>query len=75
MACEWISNCMGRNGNPFNFTEWRAIVKAWHNKWMIKKGEPYVYQVLKNSDGFYVFKAIPEIHAICIKYDIYPCEC
>lgn len=74
-ACEWISNSIDKWGNPFTFAEWRAIVKAWRSNWMIRKGEPYVLQVLKNSDDFWTFKAIPEIHAICLKYDIYPCDC
>lgn len=74
-ACEWINNSMSKWGNPFTFTEWRAIVKARLNKWIIKKGDPYLLQVNVNSDGLYTFKAIPEIHAICIKYDIYPCDC
>lgn len=74
MAAEWIYNCWSKNGNPFTFTEWRTIVKAKNNNWKIKMGDSYIKQI-NQGDDFYVFRAIPELHAICLKYDIYPCDC
>lgn len=74
MASEWIHNCWSKNGNPFTFTEWRAIVKAKNNKWKIKMDDPYIKQINKGDD-FYIFRAIPELHTICLKYNIYPCDC
>ena len=57
----------------FTFTELRKIVKARRNGWKIKKGEKYIRQnnVDETSGDFYTYKAIPAIHDICIKNDVY----
>ncbi len=68
-ACEWIGEIL--HDIPFTFAERRAIVKARKNGWIIKKGERYIVQNGVQDGEFYVFKAIPAIHEICIEYDIY----
>ncbi len=68
-ACEWLSESL--NDYAFTFSERRAIVKARKNRWMIKKGEKYIVQNNVQDGEFYVFKAIPAIHKICIEHDIY----
>jgi hypothetical protein len=50
--------------------EIKSITEAGENNFKIKKGNPY-YKQINTEDGFCVFRAIPEIHKICIKYDLY----
>ena len=54
------------------FAERRVIVKARKNGWRIKKGQRYVRQFNTYSGDTWTFRAIPEMHDICAKYDIYP---
>lgn len=68
-ACEWIRESL--NDYDFTFTERRTIVKARRNGWMIKTGEKYFVQNNVQDGEFYVFKAIPAIHEICLEHDIY----
>jgi hypothetical protein len=57
-------------GMKLTISEKRAIIRAKNNNYRINKGDIYIRQCVKN-DGIYTFKAIPEIHEICIKHDIY----
>lgn len=70
-ACEFIFNGDYRYG--YTFTEFRAISIARRKCYRIVKGEKYIRQY--NSDSTsgetYTFRAIPEIHEICIKYRLY----
>jgi hypothetical protein len=70
--CE-ASQFLTIDGLPLGLTfkELRAVVTARKNIWKILKGEIYLRQCCKDGD-VYTFRAIPEIHEICIKYDIYP---
>lgn len=54
------------------FAEYRAIVRAKWNDWKIVPGQIYerVSDVYEGEIG--QFCQIPEINAICIKYDLYP---
>lgn len=70
MACEFIFN-NGIDGNGFTRPELRAISKARRNKCKILKGEEYIKQNNVCDGEFYMFKAIPAMHDICIKYDMY----
>lgn len=70
MACEFIRSHDWWWSDRFTFAELRQIVKARKKGWKILKGEKYIRQTCKN-DHIYAFKAIPEIHKICIKYDMY----
>lgn len=54
------------------FTEYRSVVKAKQNNSRILKGETYLRQFNRDdSNNTWVFRAIPEIHEICIKYKLY----
>ena len=54
------------------FAEKRVLAKARMNKWKIQKGEKYMRITGTNCDGkIYDSKVIPEIDAICRKYDAY----
>ena len=48
-----------------------AVERAKENGWKIKKGQPYIRQNNKMDGELYIFKAIPEIHDICIMHDLY----
>jgi len=69
MASEWLTEC--DDAMLFTFAERRQIVIARRNGWRIKKGEKYVKQFTKCCGDIGTFRAIPAIHAICVKYKIY----
>jgi len=69
-ASDWLLN-EGINGFGFSFAELREIVIARRNGWKIKKGEKYIRQRGKYDGDLYTFKAIPAIHKICLKYNLY----
>lgn len=56
------------------FSELRKIVEARKTDFTIHKGEKYLCQVLVDGSDKWTFRAIPEMHKICLKYDLYP-EC
>lgn len=66
-ACEWIREDI----SGFEFAELRKIVMARKNGWKIKKGQRYIKQINICDGDFYVYKAIPDIHDICIEHDIF----
>lgn len=69
-ACNWILNT-GIDGMGFSISEKRAIVKARRNKWKITKGQKYIRQSNIKDGDLYTFKAIPELHELCLKHDLY----
>jgi len=68
-ACIWLSE----GGLPFGITisEMKMFIKARRDKFKIKKGMKYIKQANLFGGEFCCFKARPEIHEICLKYDIY----
>ncbi len=71
MAYAWIDNfCDLEDLTP---DEKQLYLKAKENKGLIKKGEKYVRQCLNDGGRLFTFKAIPELHNICLKYDMYEC--
>lgn len=72
MASDWIVN-----GDLYEIfrgctrEERRAIVKARRNRWSIQPGQIYVRQAMVWDGRMGTFKAIPEMHDICLKYDLY----
>jgi hypothetical protein len=68
-ASHWLHECDGLYG--LSMSEKRAIVKAKRNGWKIKKGERYVKQANIWCGDFCQFRAIPAIHDICLKHDLY----
>ena len=69
-ACEWLL-ANGVNGMGYSFFELRQIAKAKRNKWKIVKGQKYVKQNNVFDGMVYTYKAIPEIHEICLKHNLY----
>lgn len=77
MACDWIrEGLLSYHELPDNITfgEKRLIAAAKIKQWKILKGERYLRQTMIGDGGMYEFKAIPEMHKICVKYELYP-EC
>ena len=68
-ASVWVLNCL--DVCELTFTEKRHLVKARRNKFQIQPGDKYYKQVNIWMDEFNVFKAIPAMNDICIKYDLY----
>lgn len=77
-ACLWLVNIGNTPESIFNQIdmtedEKRYVIKAHANKWKVKKGEPAIYCAGITDGDFGTWYSIPEIHDICMKYDIY-CE-
>lgn len=70
VASEFILAC-GVNGFGYSFSELRAIAKAKKNNFKIVKGQKYIKQNNKADGELYTFKAIPEMHQICLDHDHY----
>ncbi len=72
IASIWLRE-MGFHGTGTNlsFTEFRSIIKARSHGWKILKGEKYVKQNNIQDGKMVVYRAIPEIHEICLKFDCY----
>lgn len=58
----------------FSISELRQIVMARRNQYMIRPGQMYIKQVSVDETAreMYVFRAIPAMHNLCIRYDLYP---
>ena len=72
MASEWLTNS-GMEPRDMTLSEAKSWVRARQNRYKIIKGQKYVNQSMKDGGEFYTFKAIPEIHKICLRYDLYDC--
>lgn len=76
MACDWIRNTVGSDIiEHLSFAEKRAVVKARRNNYLVVPGEHYIRQFISCCGEVYVYKAIPEIHSICINNDLYEDAC
>lgn len=69
-ACDFINEALG--AVTFEISDLRKIVKARRSDWQIQPGQQYIRQF--NTDGgiTWTFRAIPEMHEICLKYNLYP---
>ena len=68
-ACNFLFSYSNYDG--FTFTEKRAVVKARTNRQKILKGEMYIRQFNTDGGNTWTFRAIPEIHKICINHELY----
>lgn len=71
----WESGLAQGLKTPFTFSELRLIVLAKRDNSKIKIGQPYIKQISIQEDEFCIFSAREEMHKLCLKYHIYPCEC
>ena len=72
MAYQWINNLCDVE-NHLTPEEQEVYNKARDNNGMIKKGQQYIKQCLNDGGRLFTFKAIPDLHTICLKYDMYEC--
>ena len=71
-ACNFLFNLNFPSEIGLTFSECRAVIKARKSGYRILKGERYIRQFNgDNSRNVWTFRAIPEIHNICAKYDLY----
>ena len=70
-ASSWLRESGILCENVLTFAEYREVVKAKRNGWMIQKGEIYNRQFNKCDGEVYYFISIPAILAICLKYDVF----
>ena len=72
-ACVFLRENIGElDKGTLTFSELRAVARAKANGYKIKKGESYKSQFNEMDGDVYTFKYIPEISAICFKYNLYP---
>lgn len=65
-AWYWIN----QNGEPGSFTPKEKTVYA-QSDGMIHPGQRYVYQVIADTNDFWVFRASQYFHELCLKYHLY----
>ncbi len=53
------------------YAEKKSIVRAKRNQWRIQPGQRYIRQAVVWEGQLGTFRAIPEIHGICTKYNLY----
>lgn len=72
-ACEWIDALTPYDLSDYElvYSELKQIVLARRNKWQIVPGQEYIKEIGIYEGEFYVWRGIPAIDAICLKYDIY----
>lgn len=61
-------------GKPDYFdciSDYRDYIKAKNNRFKVKKGDRYLRQVFISDGDFCNVANIPEIHRLCIKYELY----
>lgn len=52
--------------------DWAVVESARADGCKILPGTPHIYQTSVGGDGFCEFRARQDMHAICLKYDLYP---
>ena len=70
-ACERLLEGGEPDFTRYTVGEWAHILKAKANGYKIKIGDKYMKQVNVHYGDIGTFRAIPEIHAICAKYEYY----
>jgi len=69
----WEHYCNSSYGdNEFTPDELEVIKGVQSDGGQILPGMQYVYQSSVDADGFCEFRARPDMHAICLKYNLYP---
>lgn len=70
-ACMWLEPVLSDKSIKLTFSELKSVMMARNNNWKVKKGGPAIYTVGITDGDFGAWYSIPEISAICQKYDIY----
>lgn len=71
-ASEILKDCTEyKDKSAWDNDEWLSIESAKADNWNIKKGDTYVKISGKWDGDFSVFRARPDIDALCHKYGLY----
>lgn len=70
-AFEWLDNQVYFITDEMTSEEKRIYEEVSKRKGKIQKGERYIKQIGIYEGEFSTFRAIPEIHEICLKYNLY----
>lgn len=70
VACEYIQDFL--NQGYFTIADYRQIVIAKRQGWKIQPGQKYVKQTISDGGEIITYRAIPEMDALCSKYDLFP---
>lgn len=71
-ASIFITECLlPYDTSPLTFTEKRQVVIARRNNYKIQKGQVYIRQFNNQEGQVFTFRAIPEMHAICVRLKLY----
>ena len=68
MASDWLIKL---DMALLSFTEKKTIIKARRNGFRIEKGSIYRQNGCRYKGRFYSYKAIPAMHDLCIKYELF----
>lgn len=72
MASDWIvDGDLYETFRCCDYSEKREIIRAKRNNWTIQPGDKYLRQAIVFEGRMDTFRAIPEMHEICLKYDLY----
>ena len=69
MAWDWLCNVI-RDGILTEFELGRIAAHRAHG-FKIDVNDEYYCATMKGDNGIYTFRAIPDLHKICIKHDLY----
>lgn len=71
-AARFMFEAIYNNDAQVTAEDFEVFMKHKNNNFVIKRGSHYLLQKLVNDcHKFYEFRAIPEIHDMCIKYGFY----
>jgi len=71
-ACNFLFNEEDVRQLGLTFTEYRAVIKARKCGYRIMKGQTYIRQFNADTSGnSWTYRAIPEIHNICVRLELY----
>ncbi len=65
----WLET--GDRRGQFTLKELRGLAFARKCGWRIRKGDTYIYQVAETRNKVTRFRAIPQVHAICLNKKLY----
>ena len=71
MACPWVFSMLSDLWGELTFTEKKAIAIARRQNESILPGQGYHKSFCKQDGEVFTFRAIPAIHEICLRLELY----
>ena len=71
IACDFLFAVDFPSELGLTYAEKRAVVQARQRNYKILKGEKYIRQFNTDGSHTWTFRAIPDIHSICLKHGLY----